>query len=258
MALHLCNACERHVRETDATCPYCGSTETVPVPAPTRINRKAMYFAAVVMTTAAVETVSCVAMYGASVDCEDEDCGFIWRCTSAPTPTVGQGELALPSSACTEANYRTLTDACVHDPTAFRCPSEARAHPDCARCLLGPRDLEPPALVSPGATLSLSPLIVNTGACAVATVGRPDCAAHVTRYDARVVGACSSCSDPGSLAACREAQRPTKARDERYGEQALECIDLRDRLRSAWEPACMGTTPEETLDKVAHVLCVGR
>lgn len=257
MALKLCSGCERHVRESDAACPYCGSAETAPVPAPTRFNRKAMYFAAVVMTTAAAETVSCAALYGASVDCEVEDCGYPRRCQSVPVSTVGEGPLVVPNPVCTEPVYRRLVDACVRDPEASACPSAAQARPNCARCIIGPRDLEPPESVSPGATLSLSPLIVNTGACAAAMLGRLDCAASLTRYDARVANRCASCADPGSLSACRDDQRPTSSESGPTWERELECLDLRDLRRAEWEPACVGATPEETLDKTAHVLCFG-
>ncbi len=256
MALKLCRGCERHVRESDAACPYCGSTETTPVPAPPRhLNRKAMAFAAVVLTTAAVETVSCVALYGASVDCEVEDCGYPRRCQGIPVSAVGQGPLVVHIPACSEPIYRRLVDACVRDPKASDCPSAAQARPDCARCIIGPRDLELPTMVSPGATLSLSPLIVNTGACAAAALGRPDCGASLTAYEARIAAHCVSCADPGSLSACRDDQKPTSSKSGPYWEREVECLALRDLRRAEWEPVCVGATPEETLDKVAHVLC---
>lgn len=90
-------------------------------------------------------------------------------------------------------------------------------------------------------------------------LGRPDCAGYITAYDFRLAEYCGDCTDPDSLAACRAAQPPadfgastitTKA--------AAECISLRDQRRAEWEPACVGATPEESLDKVAHALCFGR
>ena len=111
MALKLCGACERHVRESDATCPYCGSGKAAPVPAPNRINRKAMAFAAVVLTTAAVESVSGCAVYGAPVDCEETDCGYVSHCRYRELEPIGMGGL-MSSRQCTEESYRAIFEAC--------------------------------------------------------------------------------------------------------------------------------------------------
>lgn len=53
MSLRLCAACSRHVRE--ATCPFCGTTETAALPVPhSRATRAAMVFGAATLVTAAV------------------------------------------------------------------------------------------------------------------------------------------------------------------------------------------------------------
>jgi hypothetical protein len=261
MALKLCKACERHVRDSDATCPYCGGEEAAKVPAPTRVDRKAMYFAAVVMTTAAVETVSCSSVYGAPttyVGCDGSACNYQARCERMQLSPVGERRLSLPSQACTEPVYRRLVDACVNDPSASDCPSVASSRVDCARCVIGPRGQEHPSDVPPGATLSLSPLIVNTGACAAAVLGRPDCAVHLTAHDVRVAENCSHCTDDDASSACRKAQRPTGPGTHPEWERVLECLALRDLRRAEWEPVCVGATPEESLDKTSHVLCFGQ
>ncbi len=61
-------------------CPYCGSAITEPalVPRSTPLSlrsRNAMFLAASAMAAIAVETVSCVTMYGGATDCSREDCG---------------------------------------------------------------------------------------------------------------------------------------------------------------------------------------
>jgi hypothetical protein len=53
MSLRLCAACSRHVRE--ATCPFCGTTETAALPVPhSRATRAAMVFGAATLVSAAV------------------------------------------------------------------------------------------------------------------------------------------------------------------------------------------------------------
>jgi hypothetical protein len=258
MALKLCNGCERHVRESDAACPYCGSVEKAQVPAEARSSRKAMYFAAVVLTTAAVETVSCSSTYGAPttfVGCDGAACDYQARCQKLRVSPVGERALSLPNQACTEPIYRRLLEACLRDPRATDCPVVARSRVDCARCVIGPRDQDPLDDVPPAAMLSLSPLVVNTGACAAAVLGRPDCAAPLTSYDVRVTENCAYCTDDDSFSACREAQRPTGPGSDPAWERVLECLALRDLRRAEWEPVCLGATPEESLDKTAHILC---
>ena len=262
MALKLCNGCERHVHESDAVCPYCGSTETAQVPAPTRVNRKAMGFAAAVLTTVAVETVACSAVYGAPVepiDCEEQDCGYAARCRPRTLSSMGTGSFRIANQACTEESYQAIFQACFRQGGGTECSSTAFPQPACARCLLGPRDREAPTDVSPGALLSRAPLLVNTGACAAVALGRPNCASHLTAYDFRVAEYCADCSDPGSFSACRADQATAFSGVDKVGAQAVsECIALRDQGRAEWEPVCVGASPEETLDKVARVLCFGQ
>lgn len=51
MSLRLCESCNRHVR--DAQCPFCGATDSSPVPVPhSRATRAAMVFGAATMVTA--------------------------------------------------------------------------------------------------------------------------------------------------------------------------------------------------------------
>jgi hypothetical protein len=250
MALKLCNGCERHVRESDAACPYCGSADTSPVPAPARVNRKAMYFAAIVLTTAAVETVSCSAVYGATIDCEETDCGYFARCRSVPTLGVGSGNWS-SQVACSEDSYRAITHACLPDVQSSACSNEANLRASCAQCLLGTRGAER-SEVPPGALLAVDPFLPNTGACASIVLKRPECADLLTEYDSTVASYCN-CSDPGSTSACQADRRSAIQGLSKYG-----CLELRDARRAEWEPLCVGATPRETLDKVAHVLCFGR
>ncbi|HQY63724.1 MAG: hypothetical protein IPF92_18555 [Myxococcales bacterium] len=51
MGLRLCASCNRHVRES--LCPFCGDTESVPLPVPhSRATRAAMVFGTATMVTA--------------------------------------------------------------------------------------------------------------------------------------------------------------------------------------------------------------
>lgn len=257
MALKLCGTCERHVRESDATCPYCGSEEAAKVPAPAKLNRKAMYFAAVVMTTAAVETASGCAVYGAPIDCEENDCGYVSHCRYRELEPIGTGGLR-PSRKCTEESYRSISEACFRGGPGTDCSSTALPLPECARCLIGPRYGEKSNEVSSGALLSYSPLLVNTGACAAVAMGRPDCASYLTQYDFRVAQYCQNCDDPSWHSACRAAQRSAGFGASTIEAKAAdECIALRDQGRAEWEPVCVGATPLESLDKVARTLCFG-
>lgn len=259
MALKLCSGCERHVRESDAACPYCGSAEKAKVPAQARSNRKAMLFAAAVLTTAAVETVAGCAVYGAPVDCEEEDCGYSARCRYRELAPVGTSYLRPNSSICTEESYRAIFEACFRQGAGPECSSTALPRPECARCLIGPRPLENPADVAAGALLSFSPLIVNTGGCAAVALGRPDCAGYLTEYDFRVAQSCGECSDPSSRFACRAAEPAAMGGVSTTGAKvAAECIALRDQRRAEWEPVCVGATPVESVDKVARALCFGQ
>ena len=262
MALKLCNGCERHVRESDSTCPYCGSAQRAQVPAPARSSRKAMLFAAAVLTTTAVEAVSGCAVYGAPiepVDCEEKDCGYQARCRYRELAPVGTSYLRPNSSICTEGSYQAIFEACFRQGAGPECSSTALPRPECARCLIGPRPLEKPADVASGALLSFTPLIVNTGGCAAVALGRPDCAGYLTEYDFRVAQACGDCSDPGSLSDCRAAQPAAMGTVSTIGAKvAAECIALRDQRRAEWEPVCVGSTPVESVDKVARALCFGQ
>lgn len=250
MALKLCTGCERHVRESDELCPYCGSAARAKVPAQARSSRKAMYFAAAALTTAVVETVSCASVYGATIDCEETDCGYFSRCKSAPTLGVGRGKWS-GEVACTEDSYRAITRACLPDVQSSTCSSEANLRSSCARCVLGARGA---ALsdVPPGALLATDPFLPNTGACASLVLKRPDCANLLTEYDSYVASYCH-CSDPGSTSACEANQRAIT-----QGLRESGCLELRDARRAEWEPYCVGATPRETLDKVAHALCFGQ
>ena len=73
MSLRLCASCNRHVRES--SCPFCGATESLPLPVPhSRSSRAAMVFGTATMVTA----IAC----GGTVETGDSGTG------PSPTPTT--------------------------------------------------------------------------------------------------------------------------------------------------------------------------
>ncbi len=71
MSLRLCASCNRHVRES--CCPFCGATESLPLPVPhSRSSRAAMVFGTATMVTA----IAC----GGTVETTDSG--------TSPTPTT--------------------------------------------------------------------------------------------------------------------------------------------------------------------------
>jgi len=71
MALVLCGGCERHVRETEARCPFCGRLraasefDELSFEVPTRLSRAAILLAGAVSMTACERTAPIAQPYGA-------------------------------------------------------------------------------------------------------------------------------------------------------------------------------------------------
>ena len=86
MALRLCSGCSRHVRATDAACPFCGDAGRAAVPSPvSRATRAAMVFGGAAMVSTAVACSSATPLYGAPAPDASADTGA----DASPAPPYG-------------------------------------------------------------------------------------------------------------------------------------------------------------------------
>ena len=150
MALNLCAHCERHVRERDETCPYCGGSTYAKVRAPvSSATRRAMFAGASVIFVAAAEGASECTVYGALIEPYDGNASLPPRRTPVPDARAltcfeyaGEGFRGLAPTAhrdvCTPRDLADLEAVClspVHGTTA--CADWTSAHPACGRCVFG-------------------------------------------------------------------------------------------------------------------------
>lgn len=221
--LRLCADCERHVRATDTTCPYCGGTASKGVPAPMSGSRKALYAGIGVFVLSSTDGCSSIAVYGAV--CEPED-----SCTTSvptatpdaeappsrfkvpekcergyPAQTPSTGGLGAGRGSCTEDEIKGLRDACFgQDPRGTTCRAEAMAHAKCSSCVFGTE--------TPFASSTLGAWLVteqqqgpNRAACRALQAGRPDCVVSVTLSSFCLEAVCGGCFE--SRASCESAAR---------------------------------------------------
>ena len=273
MGLRQCEGCERHVREGDTGCPFCGAEGRNPVPAPrSAVSRKAWVGAQVaVAVTISACSVSAVPVYGAPIDPDElfpdsgpRDSGKDVETDGplGPAPAcfsnLGErvrGTVPTPHrGVCTAQDVADAERSCVsaaHTGTA--CTDFAAAHPDCARCIFGPPATEVPAASPIGALVPSGPTTVmpNLGACASLVLGKPECAVPITKASACTAGSCSACAPRSSEKANCEAyaQRACVGAVEASCEKAL--LDG----FSKWGSTCQGANVGASFAKVAWYLC---
>lgn len=269
MGLRLCAACDRHVRDLDAMCPYCGATRARPVPAsPRRERRGALLFGLGTLAVTALEaSCSAIPVYGAPGDaggrdpidssagplpprdarpeaapyvCYDEAAATL---VTGPAPALGAGQ-------CTRAQIDESIPACLQGrSTEATCSAYRSANERCADCVFGlgsGADAGPAPL---GAlVLAKDGFILNIASCAAHAIGRPDCALRATREFVCVTSACPRCeSDPTCTSAARAGVCS--------GTIDAPCsAELRAR-EPEWKPVCWGAGFEDAYPKVAWVLC---
>lgn len=221
--LRLCADCERHVRASDETCPYCGGTASKGVPAPMSGSRKALYAGIGVFVLSATDGCSSVAVYGAV--CEPDDpCGaaptarvpdaeappsvFVVpeKCErSYPAETPATGGLGGGRGSCSLDEIVRLREACFgQDPRGTTCRAEAMAHAKCSSCVFGTET--PFTSATLGAWLATPQQQgPNRAACRAMAAGRPDCVVSVTLSSYCLEAVCGSCFD--GRASCESAAR---------------------------------------------------
>ncbi len=210
MALALCSNCERHIRDADAACPFCGSSSRAAVPVPlSRATRKALFVGASLLTFGAVETACAQATYGAAVEGDfvapavdaaapraDAEPPAPMSCLEAEVPTLDGPAKPAHVDACSADDIERALAMCKSDPGAPGCVELREEKPDCARCILGPlpgegRASAPLGAHPPGATL------LDGRLCGASVIGRDDCQLPLVGYFACLEGACASCDRAG-------------------------------------------------------------
>ncbi|MBK6462946.1 MAG: hypothetical protein IPF92_18340 [Myxococcales bacterium] len=100
MALHLCAECNRHVRTTEAACPFCGALGAVATASPvSRATRAALVFGATVLVAGAAAACSDsassdtgpVALYGGPPIDASVDAGADSRADADASPAALYG-----------------------------------------------------------------------------------------------------------------------------------------------------------------------
>lgn len=272
MALKLCAGCERHVRERDELCPYCGETTSAKVRVPSsHATRSAMFAGVGLMVVAAVEGACGQAVYGAPVwiDPKDDaavpneasvDSAFAYpdAAKSACFENLGDEVIGLPPTAyrdvCTSQDIADAEAVClVSVHTGQACSAWTGAHPSCARCLLGALRGELPTSTPLPALIPKTPdaLTPSLAACAALVLGRPECALPVSRTAACVTGSCTTCEDDSTRATCKAQAEGTACRTP----IEVECTEAIRTGFARWDRICQGANAGATYTKVATYLC---
>jgi len=273
MALTLCSSCERHVRASDPSCPYCGATERSLVPAPAKVSSRAVLFASAVVAVAAVEAAcsTTVALYGAPgepwVEPPPSDASLLpdGRPPSPPGQDSGaacfsnlgasvKGTLPSPRRGlCDPQEIGEVETQCLTSPHGgTACKAWKEAHQTCARCIFGPLDGEGPESAPAGAVIpsGATTVMTNLGACASLVLGRLDCAVPIAKASACTAGSCTACMTGSSKRACE-----TFAESACVGPKEAECDKALKDDYALWASTCQGATPGATFAKVATYLC---
>jgi len=272
MALKLCAGCERHVRERDELCPYCGETTSAKVRVPlSRATRSAMFAGVGLMVAAAVEAACGQAVYGAPVWVNPSDDAAVPKEASVDSASVspeagrvacfenlGDEVVGLPPTAyrdvCTSQDIADSEAAClasVH--TSQTCVEWTKAHPGCARCLFGALSGDSPQATPLSALIPKTPdtLTPSVAACASLVLGRPECALPVARAAACVTGSCTNCGDERTRATCKAYAESTACRNA----VETECSEAIRVGFARWDRICQGANQGATYTKVGTYLC---
>ncbi len=266
MALKLCAQCERHVREQDETCRYCGGSTYAKVRVPvSSATRRAMFAGASVIFVAAAEGACASAVYGAPVAPFDAADNVDASEASVPVPdanpvacfeNAGEGLRGVPPTAyrdvCTPQDLVDVEAACLFSAHGTKaCADWTTAHPACGRCVFGPlsgepADTTPLGALTPVGAQSIAP---SLGSCAALAIGRPDCALPIAKSNLCEIASCSTCSVPTKGACSAHASQHCST------PQSTECQKAIGAAFSRWEKQCQGSNLPSTFTKVATYLC---
>jgi hypothetical protein len=229
-----------------------------------------MFAGAGLMVVAAVEVACGQAVYGAPVWIDPSDAAvskeasvdsaFAYPDAEKATcfENLGDEVVGLAPTAyrdvCTSQDIADAEVACfVSVHTAQACVDWAKAHPGCARCILGAlpgesRQSTPLSALIPRTPDTLTP---SLAACASLVLGRPECALPVARAAACVTGSCTSCKDEPTRATCNAQAESTACRNA----VETECTEAIRTGVARWDRICQGANLRATYTKVATYLC---
>lgn len=154
--------------------------------------------------------------------------------------------------ACSPAQIDNILASCFGTGgDATKCKAATDAAPLCDDCITGKADGPFPAFVTID---DQGQGLIGIPNCAGLVLNKPDCGPKILTAISCLSSACASC-DPSGEEAC-ETDATAGACKDALAAATLCNTDL-NAGKATTDPICLGTTPTESLKKVATYLCGG-